>query len=85
VTVTFFLARLLTGAAPQEIGREFGGRHHTTVLHSISKIDQMRRSEKALDRTITRLVDAFAPSTSVSLGAMSARGNPRLVRRFLGC
>lgn len=37
----------------QEIGREFGGRHHTTVLHSINKIDRMRRSGAALNRTIT--------------------------------
>jgi hypothetical protein len=30
------------------------------VLHSINKIDEMRRSDKALDRTITRLMDACA-------------------------
>ena len=44
----------------QEIGREFGGRHHTTVLHSVNKIEEMRRSNKALDHTIMRLVDACA-------------------------
>ena len=43
----------------QEIGREFGGRHHTTVLHSINKIEEMRRSDKDLNRTITRLMDAL--------------------------
>jgi chromosomal replication initiation ATPase DnaA len=40
----------------QEIGRQFGGRHHTTVLHSIKKIEELRRSDEALNRTITRLM-----------------------------
>ena len=53
-----YIARQRTGAPLQEIGREFDGRHHSTVLHSISKIDKMRRSDKALDRTITRLMNA---------------------------
>jgi Bacterial dnaA protein helix-turn-helix len=44
--------------ALQEIGREFGGRHHTTVLHSINKIDDMRRSDSALDCAIARLMKA---------------------------
>jgi len=53
-------ARQLTGASLQEIGREFGGRHHTTVLHFINEIDEMRRSDKVLNSAIMRLVDACA-------------------------
>jgi chromosomal replication initiator protein len=55
-----YIARQLTGASLQEIGREFGGMHHTTVLHSIHKIEAMRRTDEALNRTIMRLVDAVA-------------------------
>jgi len=44
----------------EEIGREFGGRHHTTVLHSIRRVEKTRSSDKALNSTITRLVDAYA-------------------------
>jgi len=47
----------------QEIGREFGGRHHTTVLHSINKIEEMRRADEAVSRTITRLVDTAVART----------------------
>jgi chromosomal replication initiator protein len=43
-----------------EIGHEFGGRHHTTVLHAINNIEAMSRSDEALNSAITRLVDAFA-------------------------
>jgi chromosomal replication initiator protein len=57
------IARQLTVASLSDIGREFGNRHHTTVLHSINKIDAMRRTDKALDRTIRRLMDAVVPQT----------------------
>jgi len=58
--IAMYIARQLTGASLQEIGREFGGMHHTTVLHSIHKIEAMRRTDEALNRTIMRLVDAVA-------------------------
>ena len=58
-----YIARQLTEASLQEIAREFGGRHHTTVLHSINKIEEMRRSDGELNRTITQLMDAFAAQT----------------------
>jgi len=55
-----YIARQLTGASLQEIGREFGGRHYNTVLHSIDKIEEVRRSDKALNLTIMGLMDACA-------------------------
>ena len=60
--VAMYIARQVTGASLEEIGREFG-RHHTTVLHSISKIEAMQRSDEALARTITRLVNAVVART----------------------
>ena len=54
-----YIARQLIGASLQEIGREFGGRHHATVLHSINKIEAMRRSDEAMNRTIVRLEDTL--------------------------
>jgi chromosomal replication initiator protein len=53
-----YIVRQLTGVSLQEIGRAFGGRHHTTVLHSINKIEAMRRSDMTLGRTIMPLMDA---------------------------
>jgi chromosomal replication initiator protein len=57
--IAMYMARQLTGASLQEIGREFGDRHHTTTLHSIRKIDEMRRSDGVLDCAIRRLTDAI--------------------------
>jgi chromosomal replication initiator protein len=57
--VAMFLVKQLTSASLPEIGRQFGGKHHTTVLHSINKIEMLRQSDKDLNKTINRLLDAF--------------------------
>jgi chromosomal replication initiator protein len=57
--VAMFLVKQLTSASLPEIGRQFGGKHHTTVLHSINKISNLRQSDKDLNKTINRLLDAF--------------------------
>jgi len=61
--IPMYIARQLTGASLEEIGREFSGRHHSTVLHSINKIEAMRRTDEALNRTISRLVGAVVAQT----------------------
>lgn len=57
--IAMYLVKQLTSASLPEIGRQFGGKHHTTVLHSINKIETLRRADKDLNRTITRLLDSF--------------------------
>jgi chromosomal replication initiator protein len=58
--IAMYLVKQLTSASLPEIGRQFGGKHHTTVLHSINKIESQRRSDKELNRTLTRLIDLFS-------------------------
>jgi chromosomal replication initiator protein len=53
--IAMYLAKQMTEASLPEIGRQFGGKHHTTVMHSISKIDDLRRSDKDLHRTLNKL------------------------------
>lgn len=43
--VAFFLARKLTSRSLPEIGRQFNGRDHTTVLHGIRKIERLVKSD----------------------------------------
>jgi len=57
--IAMYLVKQLTSASLPEIGRQFGGKHHTTVLHSIHKIDTLRRSDKDLNRTLNKLLDSF--------------------------
>ena len=44
--IAMYLVKQLTSASLPEIGRQFGGKHHTTVLHSINKIEGLRQPIK---------------------------------------
>jgi chromosomal replication initiator protein len=57
--IAMYLAKQMTEASLPEIGRQFGGKHHTTVMHSISKIDEQRRTDKALNSTISKLMETL--------------------------
>jgi chromosomal replication initiator protein len=55
--IAMYLAKQMTEASLPEIGRQFGNKHHTTVMHSIAKIDDLRREDKDLHRTLNKLQD----------------------------
>jgi chromosomal replication initiator protein len=57
--IAMYLAKELTNCSLPEIGRAFSGKHHTTVLHSVKKIESMRRTNGDLNRTIHKLIDTF--------------------------
>ncbi len=57
--IAMYLAKQLTEASLPEIGRQFGGKHHTTVMHSISKIDEQRRTDKDLGRMVSKLMETL--------------------------
>jgi chromosomal replication initiator protein len=58
--IAMYLAKQLTEASLPEIGRQFGGKHHTTVMHSIAKIDEQRRHDKDLARTLGKLQETLS-------------------------
>jgi chromosomal replication initiator protein len=58
--VAMYLAKELTTASLPQIGREFGGKHHTTVLHSINKISELRQSDRDLNRLLNKLRDSLS-------------------------
>ncbi len=55
--IAMYLAKQLTEASLPEIGRQFGGKHHTTVLHSVDKINEARKSDKDLNRMLNKLTE----------------------------
>ena len=55
--IAMYLAKHLTEASLPEIGRQFGGKHHTTVLHSVDKIDVSRKGDKDLNRLLTKFTE----------------------------
>jgi len=58
--IAMYLAKHLTEASLPEIGRQFGGKHHTTVLHSIEKIEEQRKADKDLNRLLNKLTETLS-------------------------
>ena len=57
--IAMYLTKELTNASLPEIGRAFGGKHHTTVLHSVQKIEALRQRDAELNRAIHSLIDSL--------------------------
>jgi chromosomal replication initiator protein len=53
--IAMYLAKALTSRSLPEIGRRFGGRDHTTVLHSVRKVEQMIKDDAELGQEIELL------------------------------
>jgi chromosomal replication initiator protein len=57
--IAMYLIKELTQSSLPEIGRMFGGKHHTTVLHSVQKIDALRQKDPDLNRLIHSVIDSI--------------------------
>lgn len=57
--IAMYLAKELTAASLTEIGRAFGGKHHTTVMHSVQKIDREKQSNAETSKVIHTLIDSL--------------------------
>ena len=55
--VAMYLCKRLTRHSFPEIGRAFGGKHHTTVMHSVDKIDTLFKDDRNFHREIKDLID----------------------------
>ena len=53
--VAMYLAKRLTPRSLPEIGRRFGNRDHTTVMHAVKRIDELRAADRELDADVARL------------------------------
>src|ERR1700693_3679477 len=57
--IAMFLTKELTPSSLPEIGKAFNGKHHTTVLHSVQKIDRLRQLSPDLNSLINSLIDSI--------------------------
>jgi chromosomal replication initiator protein len=53
--VAMYLSKQLTTRSLPEIGRKFGGRDHTTVMHAVKRIEELRQIDAALAEDIELL------------------------------
>ncbi|MFQ5793046.1 MAG: chromosomal replication initiator protein DnaA, partial [Acidobacteriota bacterium] len=57
--IAMYLSKHLTNASLPDIGKSFGGKHHSTVIHSIRKIETLRRADQAFDKLVEGFLDSF--------------------------
>jgi chromosomal replication initiator protein len=57
--IAMYLCKALTNASLPEIGRSFGGKHHSTVIHSIRKIEDMRQRDGDFNNLINNFLESF--------------------------
>ena len=57
--IAMYLCKGLTSASLPEIGRSFGGKHHSTVIHSIRKIEDLRQRDGNFNSLIHNFMETF--------------------------
>lgn len=57
--IAMYICKELTNNSLPQIGKDFGGKHHTTVLHSIRKIDSLRKKDSEIDAAVNAIVKSL--------------------------
>jgi len=57
--IAMYLCKSLTHASLPEIGRSFGGKHHSTVIHSIRKVEALRKENADFNSQIGNFLEGF--------------------------
>lgn len=57
--VAMYLCKQLTKKSYPEIARQFGGKHHTTVIHSVEKINRLVDSDREMDTLVKRIISTI--------------------------
>jgi chromosomal replication initiator protein len=57
--IAMYLCKALTNASLPEIGKSFGGKHHSTVIHSIRKVEDLRKNNGDFNTLINSLMESF--------------------------
>jgi chromosomal replication initiator protein len=54
--IAMYISKQLTGQSLPQIGKDFGGKHHTTVLHSIRKIERLKKSDRGISEAVSKIL-----------------------------
>ena len=91
--IAMYLCKSLTHASLPEIGRSFGGKHHSTVIHSIRKVEDLRKKDVDFNTLIGNFPRRFPvgvalfpqPADRPSLCKIGSRQNPCRSNDRKGC
>jgi len=68
--VSMYLAKNVVGWSTTKIGRFYNGRHHTTVLHAVQKIERLRQTDESVDA----LIEVLTVGSAHKWKAVSQKG-----------
>ncbi len=57
--VAMYVCKQVTGLSLPQIGKDFGGKHHTTVLHSVRKIEALRKKDPEISEAVSKIIQSF--------------------------
>jgi chromosomal replication initiator protein len=57
--VAMYICKSLTNSSLPEIGKSFGGKHHSTVIHSIRRVEELRQKDPAFNSLINTLLESI--------------------------
>jgi chromosomal replication initiator protein len=57
--IAMYLCKRLTTKSYPEIARQFGGKHHTTVIHSVEKINKLVDTDREMDTLVKRIISSI--------------------------
>ena len=57
--IAMYLCKKLTSSSLPEIGKRFGGKHHTTVIHSLRKVEDLRKKDGVFNSLISSFIESF--------------------------
>jgi len=60
--IAMFLCRELTDLSLPQIGEKFGGRDHTTVIHAYDKINDLKKNDPFIEKSINDLINKIKSS-----------------------
>ena len=58
--IAMYLCKKLTSCSLPDIGKRFGGKHHTTVLHAVQRVDKRRQQEPEFDQLVQKFIDSLS-------------------------
>ena len=67
--ISMYLASHVAGWSMGKIGKFYNGRHHTTVLHAIQKVQRLRREDESVDA----LIEVLTAALREDVGRMAAQ------------
>jgi chromosomal replication initiator protein len=57
--IAMYVCKALTNQSLLQIGKDIGGKHHTTVLHSIRKIDSLRKKDPEISAAVNKIMKSL--------------------------